>query len=437
MHLLCSDATHTNCHTCPLLVLADSGAKQDELEACARITLTSRWGRGGGTVDGALRNKGMAVAEEAGDWAPGGFDITINLAAAGVMYHQPVVSALLSYAEARLACLYSPWVWALPPDPQPAAAKAETGTAAQREGPLPPPTASSAGGTSSSGGGGGGGGSGTAAAAATGMAAAWPPPLPASPESVSEMVLRSFAAHRKPVLPGLSQATTTMIQVACPGVALQLPYLHESRPWDSEAARVPNLFADTVGGQQGERTSMAGGSSSGSRRPPSRGGRGGLSALDAPPLYMFTVMLQNIRVRVGGEDADQLMHSGSVRRTDASAVLDVFSCLSDDTRRAVAHSMIPTRSALNPMLQPASEVAAAVASLELELREVEITGMAKVWAYPEDMPPIMEGIRLQELRGSPLIGGPGNRLESMRLSRELGRMGVAPRGASTAHGDLG
>jgi hypothetical protein len=45
-------------------------------------------------------------------------------------------------------------------------------------------------------------------------------------------------------------------------------------------------------------------------------------------------------------------------------------------------------------------------SLEALLREVEVASMAKVWAYPDDLAPILAGIRSQEThQGARLVGG--------------------------------
>lgn len=113
--------------------------------------------------------------------------------------------------------------------------------------------------------------------------------------------------------------------------------------------------------------------------------------------YNFVMAVQNIRLIVGAENVGETLQSGVVRRLDATGMLDIFSYLSTESRQAVARHLTlpgaagpsdPARRLLGQSFQESG-------SLEERLREVEITAMAKVWAYPEDMQTIMQGIKSQ------------------------------------------
>jgi hypothetical protein len=63
-----------------------------------------------------------------------------------------------------------------------------------------------------------------------------------------------------------------------------------------------------------------------------------------------------------------------------------------------------------PFLRPPPPPPQELDSLESLLREVEVASMAKVWAYPDDLAPILAGIRGQEAhQNSRLVGARGRR----------------------------
>lgn len=182
---------------------------------------TPRPGVGGLTVDCP---PDAAAAWVPSDWRPGGSDRSIQLAAVALVYHTATFAALLEFIDGCDACKAAPWAWRVPAAP--------------------------------------GGGSGAGSAARSG-----PPPLPADPEPVGEMVLSSFSAHGAPTLGTLSLEGSTL-RLHCPGLALQLPYEHLTH------VTLAPLRAE--GG-------------------PEEG---------APPLrYALTVTVQNMLLSVAGEDA--------------------------------------------------------------------------------------------------------------------------------------
>ena len=110
---------------------------------------------------------------------------------------------------------------------------------------------------------------------------------------------------------------------------------------------------------------------------------------------MFTVTVQNMTFNMDGEDFDLSLRGGTARRIHAHGNLDVFAYLSRASRRVLARHIMPTRVLFDPTHRRFTEEVAGVDALELELREIELSAMAKVWAYPEDMPIIMKGRKAQ------------------------------------------
>lgn len=91
------------------------------------------------------------------------------------------------------------------------------------------------------------------------------------------------------------------------------------------------------------------------------------------------------------------MQGGTIRRTDMSMVLDVFSVMAPESRAAIARHFVPARASFDAVRRQFSGVAtppaAVLAEVKAQLREVELACMAKVWSYPEDMPAVIAGLR--------------------------------------------
>jgi hypothetical protein len=194
-----------------------------------------------------------------------------------VSYEQQVFSAVLRFWEAWEVCHSKPWQWATP---APAATAGTAGTAAGR--PPPPPAAAAAG-----------------AAGAAGSSAG-PPPLPLWPTSVADMVLHTLAVHNTPIA-GTLAIPATNISLQCPGVALELPYQHDVylehlRTGARVVGDGGSNPASPAVGQAGAGAGSGGG-----------GAEQGRHGAPPPQLYMFVSALQNIKLRVTGENASKCL----------------------------------------------------------------------------------------------------------------------------------
>jgi len=364
-------------------------------------------------------NTATTTSGDIDEWVPGGYDIKVSLGVIGLVYDGSTFSALLGFAESWEKYRLAPWEWGMSylDSQQIASNGVGNNNNKNRE--------------------------------------QWPPPLPAKPESVTNMVLHSFEA-RGAVVKGEMNTAVTVVELYCPGVALQLPYRHRPYAELLGEKKLPNPSVRTSFSSAVPKSAMANkdgssaaaadgtgmakhakptprkvsiqtgygtGEGSPSKQPGARmeeqpavsprpgSGSGDTSssstahyftkpvAPDHPQLhYLFTVAIQNIRLRVAPESAASSLRGGAARRMDAETFLDVFSYLSTDGRRAIAASILHSRGMLDPLTRPntASEEMEAITRIEAELREAEIGCMAKVWAYPEDMPTVMDGIRKQE-----------------------------------------
>ena len=155
------------------------------------VTVTPRFGAGGLTIDSPPAQQ---AAWQPSQWRPGGNDVEVEMAAVAATYHGPTLATVLHFFDSWDACRVAPWMWSTPPPP--------AGTASAPS-PQPPPPPQ--------------------------QQRAFPLPLPLRPELVSEMVLHSFGVHDTPVL-GLLSLEGNSLQVHCPGIALQLPYVHSISP---------------------------------------------------------------------------------------------------------------------------------------------------------------------------------------------------------------
>ena len=420
-------------------VLAQSSHSGDGDAVCARVSITPRYGTGGLAVGDTTSSSSSAAAGflESGKWQPAGFDIDVRLAAVGLVYNGPIAVALLGFVSSWDVCSTKPWAWSAAP----------------------------------SAGGGGGSSGGTFAAApptGTGTSNQWPPALPSSPISIDEMVETAFATDREPVLGRLVLPSTSLV-VHCPGVAIQLPYRHknsadlfrasgrrratrrlnrgEDESEDAEVsarAQAASTSATTpTTAAAAAATPAAAAAAAPSIPAATRSEEDGMNgdgmlgitheiSEDYDPegvsgalIYMFTVTLQNIVVNVQGEDFDLSLRGGTARRIEAAGHLDVFSYLSRASRRVLARHIMPTRVLFDPTNRRFTEEVAGVDALEQELREIEIAAMAKVWAYPEDMPMIMKAFRAREGSGGSYDRGivsdaPTNSSKSFKRSPSFG-----------------
>lgn len=405
---------------------------------CARVMLLPRHGNGGATVDGVSWVEDTIASASRDDinyakqnWCPAGFDVTIQMAAVGIVYDGKVVSSLLSLAAACETCTHQPWAWASPgnstePGPSDAA---------------PPPS----------------------------WPPSWPPSLPHRPVFVEEMVETAFAAANIPMLGHFSLPSNTL-EVRCPGIALQLPYRHkisagifkgnsstrklgqDSRlgsgsgsgkpPVDVETHAAAHAVTNSVTSPSSTQPQQVDRQQSGEQharkssivhadtyRPTSAMARGEISwpmghedpaGHDDAIIYMFTVAVQNIVVSVTGEEFSMALRGGTARRVETDCYLDIFSYLSMGSRKEIARHIMPTRVMFDPTRRQFTEEVAGVEALEEELREIELVSMAKVWGYPEDMPTIIRSIRSRQAANNPASSDASPPVLQRRPSRSLG-----------------
>ena len=241
------------------------------------VSVAPRLGAGGLTVDGSPEQH---ATWQPSHWRPGGYDTSVDLAAVSVAYHTATFAALLHFLDAWEACKLAPWGWRTPRPPQSARHPASSG--------------------SSSGNG--------------GRAAV--PPLPDCPEPVAEMVLQSFSAHGTPVL-GMLCLEGGSLELRCPGIAVQLPYNHHAQ-FDIVRMRDGGVSA---GGTAADKPAASAGFGVLHRRsscmpaaplsdpavaadPTAAVGEAAAEGELAPPLrYALTLVVQDIRLTVSGEDA--------------------------------------------------------------------------------------------------------------------------------------
>jgi hypothetical protein len=417
-------------------VLANAGLETNEM--CARVSITPRYGTGGISVVDAESSEGAAgggngtTSQQSGavqddDWRPAGFNIDVTMAAFALTYNGTVVTSLLSVVSAWDACRTKPWMWK-----SPLLGAAGSSASAKR------------------------GGGDAPSLPAGGMQRNWPPALPANPSSVVDMVENAFAIANEPVL-GRLVLPSTSVSVRCPGVAIQLPYQHknssdlfkssglkrstrrlrEAKEADEEVSstsprgrrrnNMNNNDGKTVSSPAAVAAAAAAaaeqdtqphsqqafyGTTTTTHLPQSTEGavdelagvaEDGSTAL----VYMFTVTVQNMSFNIDGEDFDLSLRGGTARRIHAHGNLDVFSYLSLPSRCVLARQIMPTRVLFDPTHRRFTEEVAGVDALELEMREIELAAMAKVWAYPEDMPMIMKGRKRQDVGVGGSLGDDG------------------------------
>lgn len=419
-----------------------SDSSNDGNVMCARVVLLPRHGVGGATVDGVSWDEDIPSGDAnrndinyaKQNWCPAGFDVTIQMAAVGIVYDGNVVSSLLSLAAACETCTLEPWAWADP------GFNAEAGPSSLAT----PPS--------------------------------WPPPLPHRPEFVEEMVETAFSAANIPMLGHFSLPSNTL-EVRCPGIALQLPYKHKtsagifkgssstrkleqdsrvgdggSKSTDAEIHAAAHAVTSSVSSpsssqpqlplddRQQSSAQLSGGPHArkssiihaDTYRPTSAMARGEISwpmghedqGHDGSIIYMFTVAVQNIVVRVTGEEFSMALHGGTARRVETDCYLDIFSYLSMASRKEIARQIMPTRVMFDPTRRQFTEEVAGVEALEEELREIELMSMAKVWGYPEDMPTIVRSIRSRQA-ANPATNDAAPPLLQRRPSRSLGGLDAA------------
>jgi hypothetical protein len=383
-------------------VLAETGLEGSDM--CARVSITPRYGTGGisvvdpeGDGGGLAGGNSTTQQQQAGnavkvdEWHPAGFNIDVAVAAVGLTYNGTVATSLLQVVSAWDACRTKPWMWTSPS----LGAGASAGSSASSDR---------------------GGGGANVSTASDILQHNWPPPLPPNPSSVSDMVENAFATANEPVL-GCLVLPSTSVSVRCPGVAIQLPYRHKNsadlfkssglkratrRLREAEEADAEvNSSSPKRGGAAVGVIAAAAGQAQQETQHPQIGylsnpnlddlGDGVGDDSSAALIYMFTVTVQNLSFNMDGEDFDLSLRGGTARRIHAHGNLDVFSYLSRASRRVLARHIMPTRVLFDPTHRRFTEEVAGVDALELELREIELSAMAKVWAYPEDMPMIMKG----------------------------------------------
>ena len=361
-----------------------SESARTAMETCIYLSVKPRFGQGGNIL-AADRKEGVAAgnfgrtsnAEQVNqrtDWRPGGYDISLNAAAVGVTYNSDCVISLLSFADSCESCKTMPWVWLMPSD-----ISHSPGNATRRQ--SPSVTSSSA-------------------------------PL------VGDLVASAFASSHLPVLGSLSLPSNS-IEIRCPGIAVQLPYNHkhnldigkrcdEEREKASDATSANRNSKDSRPGKQEQNMLNPDNISASSREhktdplhnkvdsdysQPSRASNKDIDAATDELEYLFIITVQNIRVQITGEDFLEAFHGGSARRLEAEGYLDIFSYLSQDSRCKIVRAILPPRIIFDPSRREFTEEVTGAERLEEQLREIEFTSMAKVWAYPDDMGVITDSIR--------------------------------------------
>lgn len=360
----------------------------------ARVTISPRYGVGGRAV-----GEKIVDASAIDRWHPAGFNIRVELAAMGIVYDNASATSLLALAGHWDEYKKSPWRWSMPDidadndgeqhsfhnDGETAARKTSSASvnsdftmfdAPDKAGtsgrPVDPPMQ-------------------------------WPPLL-RNPQTVEGMVLNTFSAAQVPVL-GTLLLPVTNLEVNCPGIAIQLPYTHRSasiilrKKWKLEETQTMRADKHSTPTSPLHSESAARVSDDGSNSGPDAASskkRAVDDESDGDPeslQYMFTVTLQNIDIRIAGDEFGRAFKGGNARRIEAEGFLDIFSYLSIDARRIVARRLGKGRFVFDAVRRMFTEETSSVDSIEEELREMEIPCMAKVWAYPEDMPLIIKAVR--------------------------------------------
>lgn len=160
----------------------------------------------------------------------------------------------------------------------------------------------------------------------------------------------------------------------CPGVALQMPYKYKF----TVKHRVIQEFEEDK--EPAEETIET-------KSIPNFLGPGEFS----DSRYMITAVIQNIRLSSDKERFGNFFDEGTIDRTEVIALIDIFSYLSEDERNDITHKLAPSRYIYDEDTREFKQVASGVSNFKQKLTELELTSMAKVWAYPEDMPTISKG----------------------------------------------
>jgi hypothetical protein len=399
-----------------------SESAQACVEKCAQVHIKPRYGLGGWAFDDAQQHD-LDVASGENDvlasWRPAGYDVEVQLAPLGIIYNEELAATLLAFAEVCDTCKEAHRTWSMAENTEEPTVPSAASQHRQQEGPI------------------------------------WPPALPRSPESTEDMVVAAFAAAGIPVLGNLALPSNDIL-IHCPGIALQLPYHHTSRSdifKSGDAARkTTRRLAKDDGDDPGEVSSAAAPSSMAdgghhhvtlgiARDNNVSGGGSAVGAGDESPSagslqYLFTIVLQNIQVRITGEDFGMSLRGGSAQRIEAEGYLDVFSYLSRSSRCIVARQIMPTRVMFDPARRQFTEEVAGIDTLEEQLREIELDSMAKVWAYPEDMPTIMRAIRARNMAAASAADPEAARNSPFPLGEQaaLGRWRTYSQGVDAASG---
>lgn len=239
--------------------------------------MAPRLGAGGLTVDCAPEQH---ASWQPSQWRPGGYDTSVDLAAVSVAYHTATFASLLHFLDGWEACKLAPWGWRTPRPPQSARQAAPGSGSGSRSSAVRPAVL----------------------------------PLPYSPEPVAEMVLQSFSAHGTPVL-GMLCLQGGSLELHCPGIAVQLPYNHHAQfdmvrmresagigGGGGTAADKPGAAAGS--GAQLPRSSSTPADPAAAADPFAAIGQAVAEGELGPPLrYALTLVVQDIRLTVTGEDA--------------------------------------------------------------------------------------------------------------------------------------
>lgn len=295
---------------------------------CISVHIAPRYGKGGHNFRDPQPIDGRQ------GWCPGGYDMSLELAAFGVVYDSKLVISLLSFADACDACKYAPWTWS--------DFKSESNSP----------------------------GSHSNISKST---------LLSSTEELKQQIESAFAVAEMPIL-GDFNIPLRNIEVHCPGIAIQLPYYH-SHLSDANITKlgITEKKVKKVGKKGPDGSEMQDDNQS-----------------IATVQYLFIVTIQNIRLRITGEEYSRAFHGGSDIRTEAEGYLDIFSYLSEESRLKVAQEILPSRVMFDPLKRQFTEEVAGSDVLEEHLRETELISMAKIWSYPEDMELIAESIKQQQ-----------------------------------------
>ena len=201
-------------------------------------------------------------------------------------------------------------------------------------------------------------------------------PLDSQVLSVKDMLEEACAKSSTPTA-NIKDLSTVSLDIKCPGIAFQIPYIYTFGLSHKAAQHFSSGKRESGDSHSVPKTN--------------RKMKTLLPEDFTDTQYMLTIVLQNLRFSMSHEHIDKFLDKGAIRRTEASGLLDIFSYLSEEERKSITMKLAPSKFVYDEVTREFKQVASGVRQFRRNLRELELTSMAKVWAYPEDMPLILKG----------------------------------------------